>query len=245
VAPSLGELPPADPPLAEAVARAHDQRLDLAAARKQQAALGDALETAHTWRYLGNVEAGGMAHKEQAEHYWVVGPSLSLEVPLFDQKQAEIARLESRLEQSRARSEALALDVSSDVRRAHQHLGNARRLAEQLRDRLIPLRQRAVALSQQFHDFMLLGTFELLSTKQAELAAYRDYVGAVRDYWIARAELERAVGARLPEVSQAGPALPAADAGAGAAGGAAPGDASRDAAPAHDHSSMHHHGGSS
>jgi outer membrane protein, heavy metal efflux system len=244
VAPGLAELPGSDPPLAEALARAHEQRLELAAARKQEAALTDALETARAWRYLGGVEAGAMAHKEQTDKYWVVGPSVSLELPIFDQKQAEIARLESRLRQSEARSAALSLDVSSQVRSAHQRLRNARRLAEQLRGKLIPLREQAVALSQQFYNFMLVGSFELLATRQAEIAAYRDYVGAVRDYWIARAELERAVGARLPETGEA--AVAGTDAGDGTS---RPSDAEKmrtplETAPASDHAAMHHHGGS-
>ena len=33
--------------------------------------------------------------------------------------------------------------------------------------------------------------------KQAQVEAYRGYVMALRDYWAARAELERAVGGRL------------------------------------------------
>jgi outer membrane protein, heavy metal efflux system len=244
VPPSVAELPGSDPPLAEALARAHEQRLELAAARKQQAALADALETARAWRYLGSVEAGAMAHKEQTDKYWVVGPSVSLELPIFDQKQAEIARLESRLRQSEARSAALSLDVSSQVRSAHQRLRNARRLAEQLRGKLIPLREQAVALSQQFYNFMLVGSFELLATRQAEIAAYRDYVGAVRDYWIARAELERAVGARLPETGEA--AVAGTDAGDGTS---RPSDAEKmrtplETAPVPDHAAMHHHGGS-
>ena len=45
---------------------------------------------------------------------------------------------------------------------------------------------------------MLLGVFELLEAKQNEIDAGRAYVAALTDYWTARAELERAVGGRLP-----------------------------------------------
>jgi cobalt-zinc-cadmium efflux system outer membrane protein len=44
---------------------------------------------------------------------------------------------------------------------------------------------------------MLLGIFQLLETKQAEVQAYRAYVESVRDYWDARIDLERAVGGRI------------------------------------------------
>jgi cobalt-zinc-cadmium efflux system outer membrane protein len=54
---------------------------------------------------------------------------------------------------------------------------------------------------------MLLGVYQLIQAKQAEYDAYRQYIEAVRDYWIARSDLERAVGGRLgapsPPMNQA------------------------------------------
>jgi outer membrane protein, heavy metal efflux system len=44
---------------------------------------------------------------------------------------------------------------------------------------------------------MLLGVYQLIQAKQAEYEAYREYIEAVRDYWIATSDLERAVGTRL------------------------------------------------
>ena len=55
-----------------------------------------------------------------------------------------------------------------------------------------------MALSQQHYDAMLLGVYQLLMAKQSEVNAYREYIEAVRDYWMARADLERATGGRLP-----------------------------------------------
>jgi cobalt-zinc-cadmium efflux system outer membrane protein len=67
-----------------------------------------------------------------------------------------------------------------------------------------------VALSQEQYDSMLLGVYQLLSAKQAEVSAYREYIEATRDYWLARVDLERAVGGKLP------PAPPHVATGAGA-----------------------------
>jgi cobalt-zinc-cadmium efflux system outer membrane protein len=44
------------------------------------------------------------------------------------------------------------------------------------------------------YNAMLMGTYDLLQAKDRELDAQRGAVEATRDYWIARAELERAVG---------------------------------------------------
>jgi cobalt-zinc-cadmium efflux system outer membrane protein len=71
---------------------------------------------------------------------------------------------------------------------------------------------------------MLTGVYQLLAAKQAEINAYREYIETVRDYWIARAELERAVGGRLgappPIAAEVAPAVPP---------------------PPHDHSKMKEH----
>jgi cobalt-zinc-cadmium efflux system outer membrane protein len=61
----------------------------------------------------------------------------------------------------------------------------------------VPLRERIVALTQEQYNAMLLGVYQLLQAKQGEIEAYRAYIEAVRDYWIARADLERAIGGRL------------------------------------------------
>ena len=51
---------------------------------------------------------------------------------------------------------------------------------------------------------MLIGIFELLATKQQEYDAYQGYLEAVRDYWLARAALTRAVGNALPSSANIG-----------------------------------------
>jgi len=44
---------------------------------------------------------------------------------------------------------------------------------------------------------MAIGNFELFTTKAEEARTEREYIEAVRDYWMNRAELERAVGGNL------------------------------------------------
>ena len=194
----LPGVPDRDPPLSSLLGRAADTNLEIAAANQQQLVLSEALATARAWRYFGGVEVGAETHREQGESNWIAGPSISLELPLFDQQQAEIFRLESQLRQSERRAESVALSVAANVRRAYGALDSARTLAEQYKNAILPIRKRVVALSQEQYGSMHLGGFDLLRAKREEITGYSDYVRAVRDYWIARARLERAVGARIP-----------------------------------------------
>ena len=74
-----------------------------------------------------------------------------------------------------------------------------RRLAEHQQNTVIPLRERIVQLALREFNFMLIGVAEVLRAKQDEYDAYAESIELVRDYWIARTGLERAVGGRLPE----------------------------------------------
>lgn len=198
IARGLPGVPHHEPPLNSLLALASESNLELAAANKERVVLTESLGTARTWRYFGGIEVGAETHREQGEKNWVSGPSLSVELPIFDQRQADIFRLESELRQSERRAESAAVSVAADVRRAYGALESARTLSEHYRGALLPVRRRVVELSQEHYNFMLLGAFELLRAKREEITGYSDYVQAVGDYWIARAELEEAVGKRIP-----------------------------------------------
>jgi len=68
---------------------------------------------------------------------------------------------------------------------------------------LIPARETVVERSQQEQNFMLIGVFELIQAKTQEYNAYQGYLEAIRDYWLARIELMRVVGGRLPSEKEA------------------------------------------
>jgi len=192
----LPELPPADPDPAALEAEAAERRLDVLAAEAEAEALTRALALARRWRWVPLLEVG-VSSERQAEGGWNLGPSLSLALPLFDQGQPDVARLESALRRSVRESAAARLDARSDVREAAARLAGARARAVQLRDGTLPLRERFVRLTLEEYNYMLVGAFDLLLAKRDEVASYRDYVAALRDYWIARSALEAAVGRRI------------------------------------------------
>ncbi len=195
----LPDLPAAEAPLERLESLAVEQRLDLAAARYEAHALEQALDTARTWRWIGAAELGVESEREpEEEDVIVVGPTATLELPIFDQRQARIARLEAEVRRAEATLAAMAIEIRSEVRAVRDRLLHHRDLAAHYRDVLVPLRERIVTETQLHYNFMLVGAFDLLLAKRDEVEAYREYVETVRDYWIARADLEHAVGGRLP-----------------------------------------------
>ncbi|WP_306535589.1 TolC family protein [Geobacter sp.] len=196
----LPDLPAGEVPLERLESIAVANRYDLAAARKELDVAARTLGITREWRWLLGAEIGATAERD-TDGQWVAGPSLSLELPLFDQRQARIARDESLLRKKIAKVTALAIDIRSEVRELRDRLIHYRRLAEHYRTTVIPLRERIVGLTEREYNYMLVGAFDLITAKQQEFDAYQEYIEAVTGYWVARAELQRAVGGRLPDVS--------------------------------------------
>jgi outer membrane protein, heavy metal efflux system len=204
----LPDLPAAEPSLDHLEARAVADRLDLAALRQQVQTLTYALHVARTSRWTGVLDIGVDVARLKDGRV-VVGPHASIELPIFDHRQATIGRLEAQWRAAEQLLEARAIEVRSEVREARTRMLYARDAAERYRREIIPTREQLVRLSQQQYDAMLLGVYQLLSAKQGEVNAYREYIDAVRDYWIARGELERAIGGRLPILAPAVASTPA------------------------------------
>jgi cobalt-zinc-cadmium efflux system outer membrane protein len=192
----LPELPAADGALEHLESLAMTQRLDVAAARREVEVLGRTLSFVRSTRFTGPLQAQ-VELDPMSDGRLALGPGIALAVPLFDQGQATVARVEATLRQSQHRLDAVALTARSEVRSARDRVVLARRVVERYRASLVPMRERIVTLSQEQYDAMLLGAYQLIAAKQGAVRAYGEYIDAVRDYWIARSDLERAVGGRL------------------------------------------------
>ena len=193
----LPDMPANEIPLEQLESMAIENRLDLAAERKAVDALAQALGITIDWRWIGHIEVG-ISRERETDKTWVTGPSLAIELPLFNQRQADIARLEAQLRRSQNRLTAQAINIRSEVRSLRNHLVMQRNLIDHYRRTILPLREQIVDLTLKNYNYMLTGAFDLLIAKQQAFEAYQKYLEALRDYWIVRAEMQRSLGGRLP-----------------------------------------------
>lgn len=200
VADELPRLPSADFPQQRLESLAISQRLDLAATKTEIGALVGSLGITRTYRYVGSIEFGVDTEKE-TDGQRVTGPKWQLELPIFNQGQGRIAKLAAQLRQAERRLESEAVAIRAEVRETRDRLIAKRDLASYYRDELLPERKKILELTLTHYNAMLKSPFDLLLAKQNEISAERGYIEAVRDYWIARADLERAVGGRLGGIS--------------------------------------------
>jgi cobalt-zinc-cadmium efflux system outer membrane protein len=172
-------------------------RLDLASARQEIEVLAQALGITLDWRWFGTADVG-ISTERDPDGQWVTGPSLTLELPIFNQRQADVARLEARLRQGQKRLAAQAVHIRSEVRALRNRLMMQRHLAEHFKKVMLPLQERIVRLTLQEYNYMLTGVFDLLIARQNEFDNYQNYIETVRDYWVTRTQIQYAVGGRLP-----------------------------------------------
>jgi cobalt-zinc-cadmium efflux system outer membrane protein len=200
VPPRLPDLPANEIQPEPLESLAMSQRWDLLAARQTVEVQSQALGLTSQTRLLTNTNLGIEAERE-TDNQWRIGPSLSVPVPLFDQGNAAVARARATLRQAEQRYWALAVDIRSEVRLARNRMFNARRKAQFYRDRVLPLEQQLVQQTQLQYNGMYVGIFQLLAARQEQIDAGRQYIESLRQYWIARCDLERAVGGRLPNAA--------------------------------------------
>jgi cobalt-zinc-cadmium efflux system outer membrane protein len=130
----LAELPPQELPLEHLESLAIRQRLDIDA----------------------SLEVGVHTHRD-ADGPRLLGPTLTLELPIFDQRQALIARLEAQHRQSERRLAELSVNTRSEVRVARAWLLSLRLIADRYRRVVLPLREKVVEQSQLQYNAMQIG----------------------------------------------------------------------------------------
>ena len=193
----LPELPGRENSLQNLETRAVAQRLDLQAARMRLDVIGQSLALRTKTRYLPAEIKLGVDTERETDAQRISGPTLDLELPIFNQGQGEIAKLTAQYRQAQHELEAMTVNIRSEVREARDQVAAARDLTSYIGKQLLPTQQKALNLTLEQYNYMLKGAYDLLLAKQNEVAAERSYIEAWRDYWIARAELERAVGGSL------------------------------------------------
>jgi cobalt-zinc-cadmium efflux system outer membrane protein len=188
--------PDADSLPAESVDHALQMRLDLAAAKREATAFDDVLAAVRAWRWLGDLEIG-YERETETDGARLRGLTFAFTLPLFGFNRDGVLRAEAARDAAQARATSLELAVRNDVALAQDRMATARDIARLYRTALVPQREAATARTLEEVNYMLSGAFELLATRREQFTAYREYVGAVRDYWVARVDLERALGAHL------------------------------------------------
>jgi outer membrane protein, heavy metal efflux system len=177
--------------------RALEQSLDLANARQRIAATGEQLGLTRWTTLLPELSAGPQAERNDGE--WEIGPRLDFPIPLFDQGQARVGRGVAELRRARQEYYGAAVRIRATARALRDRVDGARERALYHRDILLPLHERIVNEAQLQYNAMQLGPFQLLRAREQQIQTAVAYIESLRDYWLARADVEQILSGRLPD----------------------------------------------
>jgi outer membrane protein TolC len=192
----LPELPAAPAELDDVERLALEQRLDVQAARSDAAGSAAALGLTRTTRFVNVLELGYAGTSKTGEPA-KSGYEITLELPLFDWGTARVARAEGLYMQAVSRVAQVAVEARSEARESYLGYRTAWDLAKHYRDQVIPLRRKISDETLLRYNGMLASSFELLADAREQASAVNAYIDALRQFWIAHANLEAALGARV------------------------------------------------
>jgi cobalt-zinc-cadmium efflux system outer membrane protein len=129
----------------------------------------------------------------------------AVSIPLFfwQHNNGQIAEARHREAELAATATDLAAQVGLDVRTTYATAATALQQATYLRDELLPEARQAFHIASVSYGLGGSSALELLDAKRTLLAASSQYTDALATANGARADLERAVGAPLPEITGA------------------------------------------
>ena len=194
----LPGLPAAPAEMPDLESFALTRRLDLLAARRQAEATAASLGLVRATRFVNVLELGPATVLEAGEQA-KKGYTISIELPLFDWGDSRVARAEAVYMQTLEQVAQVALEARSEVREAHAACANAWEVATRYRDENVPLRRTISEEHLLRYNGMLIGVFDLMADARDQIAAAQGYLDALRDFWLAEAALQQALGGRLPE----------------------------------------------
>jgi len=195
-----------DQPGIEAVALA--QRLDVLGAKLAAEQTAKNLGLTRTTRFVNVLELGvvsNSANFEPSQRGW----EISVELPLFDWGDARVARAEAVYMQSLHRAAETAINARSEVREAYTGYRSAFDIARHHFEEIVPLRKRIAEENLLRYNGMLLGVFELLADARAQIASVNNAIESLRDFWIARSDLDMALIGKPSLMLPLGPAITA------------------------------------
>ena len=192
----LPDLPDAPRELADVEQTAITERLDIQAARLDTEHTASTLGLSKTTRFINVLDLGAVRNSEAGTR--TRGYELSLEIPLFDWGSTRVARAEATYMQSVNLLAQAVVDARSEARESYADYRASYELARHYRDNVVPLRKQISDQTLLRYNGMLMSVFELLADAREQATAVSGYIAALKDYWTAQANLEAALGGRLP-----------------------------------------------
>ncbi len=148
-------------------------------------------------RIFTNVEAGA-AYARESDGAEFLGPEIGIQLPIFDQNQAQIAKAEYKVRQAEKELKAKIGQVREEVSASFERLSLARQQVSLISTQVLPARKGAVEYTEKYFNAMQLNMLYLLEARKKFSETERRYLEALREQRAQEIELEKVLGGVIP-----------------------------------------------
>ncbi len=189
--PELPQAVEAEPDIERA---ALEDRIDLRLMRTQIDELARRLGLTRATRFVSVVEIGParVLQGSRSEPYQK-GYELNLEIPLFDGGGVRVKKAQALYAQAVDRFTQAVIVARSQIRLAYSTYRATFELARQQRDEVLPARKQIAEQNLLHYNASLISVFDLLTDARDQVLSVDAYIRSVRDFWIAKSELDTAL----------------------------------------------------
>ena len=128
----------------------------------------------------------------------VFGPGIGLQLPLFDQNQAQIAKAQYMIRRAHKRLQSLEEQIKEEVIRDLERIDLQKTRARILEKKVIPLRLKALDYSNKWVHAMQLNRLFLLEAQKGLMQTNLELLQTRMELHRALVDLERHLGGKLP-----------------------------------------------
>ncbi len=136
----------------------------------------------------------------------ILGPTLSITLPIFDQNQAQIAKAKLAMQEADALLASLERTVAQETREAVDRATTAWGIARTYEQEVLPQAQTTLELSQSAYQAGQTAILNVIDAQRSLLETRQAYVAALQSAATALVDLERATARPVPLLLQSGAA---------------------------------------
>lgn len=141
------------------------------------------------------VSVGMRDFRDSGDKAFVAG--ISIPIPIFNANQGNIDRARHNVSKAESDAQTAKLQIGSDLSQRYQEMNIAYQQVESLEHSIIPTAQKSFSLSRQGYSSGAFGFLEVLDAQRTLFDAKEQRVAALKNYHVARAEVERLTAKNL------------------------------------------------
>jgi cobalt-zinc-cadmium efflux system outer membrane protein len=190
------KLPPPVPDIKKAIQFALEHRFDIQMARYEIVRSERALDL-EKMRILKDVHLEA-SYEKDVDGGEALGPGIDIQLPLFDQNQAQIAKAEYVLRKAEKDLQILSGKIREEIQGDLSRIHSLKTQLNIYRKKIIPLHRKAIEYTEKWMNTMQLNRLAYFEAQKDLLHKRREYFETLLNLENAITDLELHMGGRLP-----------------------------------------------